>query len=356
MPSLIQSSQRAMRKMADRDTPFIADEWYVVAFANEVRHDLLKRTVIDRRLVLFRTPDGMPIALDDRCAHRSYPLSAGTLDGDTVVCGYHGLRYDRKGDCIEVPSQATCPKGIGVRSYPLVERGPFVWGWLGDRERADPARIPATPWLENGQWASSQDYFYLRGNYVSLHENLLDLTHLSYVHAGSFGTPDYARAPYETKMEEGHYAITRRVIPTCLPPVWAQPTGLEHDHGARIATSEFLSPGLHVVTARFFDTDLPPGQRPEYQIKTCHVPTPETHASTHYFIVHSRDFAVQDPSVTHFMREQLMAAFREDVEALSKLEEVLSEPADGRYEISIASDGPAVAMRRYLYNRAFPAS
>lgn len=350
--SLLRVSQRAMHQMADRDTPFIQDEWYVVAYRGEIGRSLLKRTVIGRRLVLFRTRSGEAVALDDRCAHRSYPLSAGTLDGDTVVCGYHGMRFDRDGECIEVPSQATCPKGIGVRKYPLVERGPFVWGWFGTESHADESRIPPTPWLESDGWTSSQDYFLLSGNYVSLHENLLDLTHLTYVHAGSFGTPDYARAPYAVEASEGRYRITRSVVPTCLPPVWAKPTGLEHDHAARIATSEFVAPGLHVVSVQFYDADLPPGGRTQFEVRTCHVPTPETHGSTHYFIVHSRDFALENAGVTEFMREQLMAAFREDVEALGRLEEVLADPDPERYEISVASDAAAVAMRKHLLKRA----
>jgi len=351
-PSLLRASRLAMRQMANRDTPFIRDEWYVVAFGREIGQKLLKRTVVGRRLVLFRTTAGEAVALEDRCAHRSYPLSVGTLDRDTVVCGYHGMRFDKNGDCIEIPSQPTCPKGIGVRRYPLVERGPFVWGWFGAESRAHVERIPATPWLENGEWESSEDYFHLPGNYVSLHENLLDLTHLSFVHAGSFGTPDYARAPYAVDSEEGRYRITRGVLPTRLPPVWAKPTGLEHGHAARIATSEFVAPGLHVVSVSFYDTELAPETRPEFAIKTCHVPTPEAHGSTHYFIVHSRDFALHEPGITEFMREQLMKAFREDVEALTRLEQVLAQGDPDRYEISVAADGPAVSMRRYLLKRA----
>ena len=350
-PGVLRAAGAAMRQLADRDTPFIMNEWYVVAFAAELQHSLLKRTVVGRRLVLYRTLAGAPVALDDRCAHRSFPLSSGTLDGDTVVCGYHGLRFDPRGDCIEVPSQKTCPKGIGVRSYPLVERGPFIWGWLGDLP-ADPAKIPATPWLEDGDWTHSQGYIHLPGNYVSLHENLLDLTHLSFVHAKSFGTPDYASAPYDAELEEGRYRIVRRVMPTRLPPVWAVPTKLDHDHSARIATSEFVSPGLHVVGVLFYDCDLPAHERAEFRIRTCHVPTPESPGSTHYFIVHARDFALSDSSVTRFMHEQLFAAFHEDVIALSTLEEVLVNPGTPHYEISIASDAPSVAMRRYLKRRA----
>jgi vanillate O-demethylase monooxygenase subunit len=241
--------------------------------------------------------------------------------------------------------------GIGVHAYPLVERGPLIWGWLGNGA-SDPARIPALPWIEDGTWACSQGYFHLPGNYVSLHENLLDLTHLSYVHAGTFGTPDYAAAPYETQLDEGHYAITRRVAPTRLPDVWARPTGLEHEHAARIATSEFLSPALHVVTVVFYDNDLPEGRRTELKVRTAHLVTPETSGSTHYFIVHGRDFAQADGAITSFMHSHLFCAFNEDVAALTKLERVLADPGAPFFEISVASDAASVAMRRYLRRRA----
>lgn len=341
-----------MQRMADRDTPFILNEWYVAALGSQLRRELLKRTLLDQRIVMYRTSAGAPVALEDRCAHRSFPLSAGALDGDTIVCGYHGLRYNAVGDCIEVPSQPTCPRGIGVRNFPLVEQGPFVWIWMGDAQHADPARIPSLPWLQSDQWRASQDYLYLPGNYVSLHENLLDLTHLSFVHAKTFGTPEYAKAPYEVKMEEGYYRLTRKVEPTQLPPVWAEPTGIRHKHAARVTTSEFLSPAVHVVTGTFYDGSVDAGQRKEFHIKTSHVPTPETHSSTHYFVVHSRDFALDDNAVTEFMREQLLAAFREDIAALTQLEDVLAHAGDRLFEISIAADAPSVAMRRYLKSRA----
>jgi len=214
------------------------------------------------------------------------------------VCGYHGLRYNAAGDCIEVPSQAKCPKGIGVARYPLVERGPLVWIWMGAAELADPARIPHQPWLEASDWERSQGYFALPASYVSLHENLMDLTHLSFLHAESFGTADYAAAPYEAIVEDGEdaadvlprFVLNRRVMPTTLPPVWAEPTGIRGDTAARIVSSEFVSPALHVVTAWFHDTAVPVAGRPEFTIRTAHIPTPESPTSTHYFIVHGRDF------------------------------------------------------------------
>lgn len=351
---ILRAARQASSEMADRNTPFLFDEWYVGAFSDEVGRGLLARTLLGKRLVFYRTAEGQAVTLADRCAHRSYPLSAGALEGDTVVCGYHGFRYNAKGDCIEVPSAARCPRSIGVQQYALVERGGLIWVWMGDPEQADRGRLRTNTFLESEAWERSKGYFHLKGNYVSLHENLLDLTHLSYVHARSFGTPDYARAPFKTTVDDGHFLIRRSVVPTLLPPIWADPTGLSGvTTAARIATSEFLSPAFHQVSVSFHDDAVPEAERPVYSIRTAHLPTPETHGSTHYFIVHGRDFALDDDTVTKTMHDQLFTAFREDVEAMSILEDVLEHTAsEDMYEISVASDAPSVAMRRYIKRRA----
>jgi nitrite reductase/ring-hydroxylating ferredoxin subunit len=101
--------------MADRTTPFIFDEWYVAAFSAEVGRTLLKRKILGRNIVIFRAESGRVVALDDRCAHRSFPLSRGRLEGDTLVCGYHGFRYDTQGDCIQIPSQARTTPDIRAK-------------------------------------------------------------------------------------------------------------------------------------------------------------------------------------------------------------------------------------------------
>ncbi|MCP3720614.1 aromatic ring-hydroxylating dioxygenase subunit alpha [Paraburkholderia sp. CNPSo 3281] len=348
---VISVAQANAAKMADRNTSFVFDEWYVAALASEVGRSLLSRTLLGRRIVLYRTQAGTVVALDDRCIHRSYPLSAGTLENDTIVCGYHGFRYGAEGDLVEIPSQDRCPRGLGVHRYPVREIGPMIWIYMGEASapRTEP---PIEAVLNLSKWEYSEGYLPLRGNYVSLHENLLDLTHLSYIHAKSFGTPDYARAPFEVEIEEGCYALKRSVVPTTLPPVWAVPTGISSPSAARIATSTFVSPGLHVVEVTFYDSALPEEERTRFTIRTLHLPTPESHDSTHYFIVHCRDFALENQEITKFMHDQLFSAFREDVEALELLEGVLRCADADFFEISIASDRPSVEMRKYLKRRA----
>lgn len=356
LPSLaaVRGAQAAASRMADRHTPFVFDDWYVAAFLEELPAGrLLPRTLLGRRVVLYRSESGAVVALDDRCPHRSMPLSAGRLEGDTIVCGYHGFRFDAAGDCIEVPSQPNCPKNVGVRAYPTVQRGPVVWIWMGEPAAADADRLVPQPWMTDPAWTLSQGSLRLQASYIRLHENLLDLTHLSYLHGNSFGTPDYAKAPFESVVAQGRFALVRNVMPTTLPPVWAQTTGLTgKDQAARVARSEFLGPGLHEVTVRFYDCTLPESQRQEYMVRTAHMPTPETATSTHYFIVHGRDFALGDDAVTHFMHEQLFVAFNEDVTGLALQEQALAgTPPEDLYEFSVLADGPAVAMRRYMQAR-----
>lgn len=340
--------------MADRHTPFSFDDWYVAAFADELGPHLLARTLLGRGIVMYRSAEGQVVAMEDRCPHRSMPLSAGTLVEDHIVCAYHGMRFNPQGDCVQVPSQANCPRAMGVRTYVTLERGPVVWIWMGDPANADMSRLPAQPWLTSGEWETSKGYLHLPASYVRLHENLLDLTHLSFLHAKSFGTPDYASAEYQTEIGDGHFVVMRHVVPTTLPPVWAEPTGLKgQGQAARIVRSEFRSPGMHEVSVSFHDCTLPQERRETFRIRTAHLPTPETATSTHYFVVHGRDFAQQDKAMTQFMHEQLFVVFNEDVAGLSLQEQVLARtPAEDLYEFSVAADGPSVAMRRYLLSRA----
>lgn len=350
--NVIDTSRRAAERLAGRETPFIFDCWYVAGFSSEFGRNLLPRTILGRPLVFFRTEAGAPVALSDRCVHRSFPLSKSTLAGDTVVCGYHGLRYDVEGRCVEAPALGGAPPALGVRNYPLREQGPLVWIWMGDAEPL--ADLPLDDWVASPGWPASQQYYHLPASYIALHENLLDLTHLTALHAKSFGTPDYAAAPYETALDEanGRFAVMRTVAPTRLPAVWGEPLGLMEKDAVRAIRSEFVGPSAHVVHGHFHAVDQA-NDPPDTRIRTAHLPTPETATSTHYFIHHGRNFAVEDPSVTQFMQDHLTVAFSEDVDGLTEVERAWSAtPEEDRYEISLAFDRAGVAMRRWLLKAA----
>lgn len=358
-PTADQARNAALRlqnELADERTPFVADEWYVAAFADEVTRTPLARKLLGIPVVLLRRVDGGVAALEDRCPHRSMPLSLGSVEGDTLVCGYHGARFGCDGVCRSVPSQAVVPPGARVRAFVAEQHGPLVWIWMGRSAPTRPA--PHPDWIDADGWAASRQRLYMRASYVRLHENLLDLTHLSFLHARTFGTPDYASAPFDSSIDAqaGRFALTRSVVPTRLPPVWARPTGLEGRDAARIASSTFLSPALHEVHVSFHACDRPAAEQPSRAIRTAHIVTPESATTTHYFIHHGRNFALEDGEITGFMHQQLLAAFQEDIDGLEAIERNLAHyPPGTAAEISFRADGPSLAMRRWLKRRALAA-
>src|ERR1700712_1984657 len=238
------------------------DSWYVVATADEVTDALLPRQVLDRRLVLFRRRSGAVAAMDDRCPHRALPLSLGQLVDDTVVCAYHGFTFAADGRCVRVPSQPNVPYGADVRSYPVVEDGPFVWLWPGDPRRAGLAGPPRLPELQRDGWAVFGGVESVGANYLLLHENALDRAHFPFVH------PDRSHVGYLTQPPPLQISVTETTVSyaRAFPPgplaQWqAEVTGLAAD-GTYVQRErgEFVSPGLHVDV---MDIERPAGTTAE---------------------------------------------------------------------------------------------
>lgn len=226
-----------------------------------------------------------------------------------------------------MPSQAHVPPGAVVRASPLRQAGKLVWIWLGDVDAMAATPLPQQAWMDDEQaWVASTERLHLKASHVRLHQNLLDLTHLSFLRIHSFGTPDYASAPFDVALDEaaGRFAILRRVVPTRLPPLWALPTGLDGVDAARIAEFTFVSPGLHVVAVKFYACGQPEEAQPSRAVRTAHIVTPESATSTHYFIQHARNFALDDAAITAFMHQQLRKAFQGDVDGLEAIEALLA--------------------------------
>jgi phenylpropionate dioxygenase-like ring-hydroxylating dioxygenase large terminal subunit len=166
---------------------FVANAWYAAAWAEDVGRKFVPRVILGQPVILYRKGDGAPVALENRCAHRRMALSEGNLIGDDVQCMYHGLMYRPDGACFHVPGQSRVPPGMGVRSYPCAERHALVWLWPGDPARADPARIPRFDWLDDPARGKTGRYMRVAANYQLIVDNLLDLSHLAYVHTKTVG-------------------------------------------------------------------------------------------------------------------------------------------------------------------------
>ena len=167
--------------------------WYAAAWDVELKQELLARRICDQNLVMYRRRDGRPVALQDACWHRMLPLSEGKLVDDDVACGYHGLIYNSQGRCVFMPSQNTINPAACVKSYPVVERHRFVWVWPGDPALADPDKVPDLHWNDDPDWIGDGDTIKALCNYKLVVDNLMDLTHETFVHGGASATGPWPR-------------------------------------------------------------------------------------------------------------------------------------------------------------------
>ena len=341
---------RAGQQRADRSTPLIRNCWYVAAWSEEVGQTPFARRILDRNICLYRSLAGAPIALHDRCPHRSMPLSMGYREGDNLRCGYHGLLFGPGGNCLEIPSQEIAPpKTRCVRAYAAVERAPLIWLWTGDPALADEALIPEHDWLADSTWGYAHGSMRLACNYVGLHENLLDLTHFTYLHPGTVGTPEVARAAVETEVI-GDTVRATRFIPECdVPGLYLASTGLKERKISRRIDSEFISPAAHSAEQLLTVLKPEPGLPQTFSVRIIHFVTPESQDATHYFFAHGRDFVPTDAAITAAVERAAVQAFSEDAVALEAIARTqASEPGFEGQEFDIKSDAPGIAARRMI--------
>ena len=192
--------------------------WYMLATSEEVGREPLGRRAVDIGAVLLRTTDGTAVALEDRCAHRPYPLSLGRVDGDHIVSGYSGFVYDARGFCVHVPTQSEIPVGARVRAFPLHEDGVFVWAWLGEPSLAALRPPPVTPWLSDPGWSTLGEVWETKADLLLLHENFADITHVAVV--DPFIAPPVLRSsppPLEVEVTETTVSFSRTYQPAPIP-------------------------------------------------------------------------------------------------------------------------------------------
>ena len=207
---------------------FLKNYWYVGAYGHEVGRTLLARTILNEKIVFYRTEDGTSVAMENRCCHRRAPLSHGKLIGDELECGYHGLTYDPSGACVRIPGQTKIPERARVRTYPVAERWQWVWIWMGDPALADPSLIPDHLYRfnEDPEWTAVGGYLHVKAHYQLLVDNLMDLSHETFLHAKTIGTVHVAETPL-TKVErdDAGVTVTRWMLDRPPPPIYDRSGG-----------------------------------------------------------------------------------------------------------------------------------
>jgi len=340
----------AGQMLADPRRPsFPMNAWYAAAWDVEVKHALLPKTICNRKVVLYRRTDGKIAALEDACWHRLVPLSLGRLDGDQVVCGYHGLVFNAQGRCTHMPSQETINPSACVRSYPVIEKHRFVWLWMGDPALADPALVPDLHWNDDPEWAGDGKTIHVKCDYRLVLDNLMDLTHETFVHAGSIGDRSVAEAPFSTTYGDRIATVTRWMKNIDPPPFWASQLG-KPGKVDRWQIINFEAPCTIAIDVGVAPagTGAPEGDRSQgvngYVLNTV---TPETDRTCHYFWAFARNYRLGEQRITHQLREGVSGIFREDEIVLEAQQRAIDENP-GRVFYNINIDSGALWARRLI--------
>lgn len=325
--------------------------WWVGARSEEVNRKPLGRWLLDQPVVFFRKEDGSVVALEDRCPHRWAPLSGGSVVGDSLVCGYHGLQFSAEGKCVKIPTQCKIPNNAKVKAYPVLERGPFVWIWMGDPDRAGEIDIPELDYITDDGWIRLGDYMHLKSNYFLLQENVLDLTHFTFVHADTLQFEGWDSGEDTVSVDGETVSFSRTTRQIHLSPLLTMPSGIEAGTIADTTTfGSMLLPGAHTAGIDIQDPLRGKNNGRDFNFRIAHFTTPETPSTSHYWWIVGQNYGVEGSAVQEMVQKGFIEAFDQDKVILENIQNIVAK--DPRHsdstEISVIADQAAVQARRIL--------
>jgi len=299
--------------------------WYMAAWDKDLVSGQPKaETILNEPIVLYRGAGGRAFALEDRCVHRLAPLSLGRCEGDNLRCMYHGLLFAPDGRCIEIPGQEMIPARAQVRSYPVVERHNAIWLWPGDPALADESLIPDFRGYGDPAWAMEPGRMDYQAPARLIHDNLMDLSHIAYVHLNSFSGGNvqtgagFVDTPTDIKVLPRGVRTSRLMKDMPVAPGGPSAPALKHGERMDVWTSyDFLVPGIFLQeTARFqaggytLDGEGVPQGEAVFRTFTCQAVTPLTDDTACYFFAYGPWAA--DAGRKSFFAELGLRAFNED--------------------------------------------
>ncbi|MDT8844012.1 MULTISPECIES: aromatic ring-hydroxylating dioxygenase subunit alpha [Burkholderiaceae] len=329
---------------------FLKNAWYVAAWDKEVMQSLLPVTILDEPIVLYRKADGTPVALEDACPHRKLPLSMGRLIGDDLECGYHGLTFDCSGACVKAPGSPRIPAGAQVRSYPLAERYGLVWIWMGDAQAADPDAIVQIEEWGNPAWGVNRgDAMTVDCHYLYVTDNLLDPSHVAWVHRSSFGNAACETEPLKTVVAENGVTVSRWMRDVEVAPFYAKFVKFAGNCD-RKQHYEVRFPSHAIIKAIFTPAGTGGDDTPQHAnvfvMNSYNFMTPVDDSHTRYYWFQTRNFDPDNAGVSRQFDEDVRHAFEEDRVILTAVHKGMAGRRSSNIDLAIDS-GP-LRFRRAL--------
>ncbi|WP_322086955.1 aromatic ring-hydroxylating dioxygenase subunit alpha [Burkholderia sp. BCC1999] len=333
---------------------FLRNTWYCAGWGADLgQTDLIDRTILNESVLLYRKEDGSAVAIGNRCPHRFAPLSSGCKKGDNVACPYHGLTFGPSGECVLNPhGDGAIPKAAKVPHYPLVERYEALWIWMGNPDFADEAQIPDFSESSKQQgWGHIRGHLEVPTHYEMLTDNLLDLSHVPYLHpflSAQGPQPEGFREERELRQDGNTIWSMHRNLNTVTTPLfkllWEDaPDVIEGYFDMRWSAPSnlLLQAGISAMDGRRED-----GAR----IPMAHLLTPASDTHTHYFWCQARNRKGEDPAIDQELKAGIDHVFRNEDEAMLIKCQALMGTTDlmSLKPVLLPGDGPAVRARRIL--------
>ncbi|MGE3244797.1 MAG: Rieske 2Fe-2S domain-containing protein [Beijerinckiaceae bacterium] len=330
---------------------WIRNAWYAAGWASEAEAGKpLARTILNQAVAIYRTEAGKAVALEDRCCHRLAPLSLGRVEGDCIRCMYHGLKFDPSGACVEIPGQERIPADMKVRTFPLVEKQKLLWIWMGDPALAREEDILDWPYLDHPDWVYKQDYLHYDANYLLIVDNLLDFSHLAFVHENTIGSMQLAER--DPRIERQPFGLRMyRIMDNDIPPQFVKNLRGNDDRVDRWNIYDWHVRGnILAMDSGFVDvgTGGHEGKRENaVQFRHTSILTPETDGTTHYFFCQPRSFGLDKEGLTETIHQTVVAAFKED-KAMIEAQQKIINIDPGAPMKAIKHDAGVFAVRKLI--------
>lgn len=340
------------------DGLLVRNAWYVACWDYTLDETGMFATrIANEPIVIYRGETGRLVALEDRCCHRAAPLSFGRREGDDLRCMYHGLKFAPDGQCIEIPGQERIPRHACVKAYAVVEKHSWIWVWMGDPAAADESFIPPATRLDDPAFMLKSGQIDYDANYLLIDDNLLDFSHLSYVHANTFGNSQQwaLTRPEIINLDRG--VRVRRWLRNEAPPRAAGAMD-GHERVDRWSSYDFLVPGILLMDSGVYppgtadaSDDGPPreGIAPLQANRTCQAVTPLTDGTSRYFFSYGPTRATGSPELLERMFDMAKAAFGEDKAMIEAQQKTLA--IDPHVKMMPVSADAALSRFRWLLGK-----
>ena len=319
---------------------FLKNCWYVAGWSNDYGRELKAETYLGENIVIYRTEAGEPVALENACPHRKLPLSEGNLVGDTVECGYHGLTFDCTGTCVAAPTQqGQIPRRAIVKSYPIVDRYRLLWIWMGDPDKADPHTIFPVENFDNTDWGYTDGgVLDIDCNYLWVCDNLLDPSHVAWVHVTSFAGAGTDDEPLDVAKTDRGVVVSRWIYGQPPSPYYAEIVKFDGDCD-RLQHYEMCLPGIGLNKSIYTPAGTGGPDNDPIDLTLINISynfmTPIDEDRTRYFWFQHRNTDPHDEAISKKMNDGARMAFEEDRAVLEKVHAGMKAPTTPSIDLGL---------------------